>query len=89
MHHLPSLLFLLYHSQHYYKNIKSFAFVDPLFVLQITEYLCCMLACMCLLQMVNTEVSRDKVKQFFQFVPQCIKIYFSFNYYEYRKKSLF
>ncbi|XP_072754654.1 uncharacterized protein [Anoplolepis gracilipes] len=31
--------------------------------MKITEYLCCMLACMCLLQMVNTEISRDKIER--------------------------
>lgn len=28
--------------------------------MKITKYFCCTLACMCLLKMVNTEVSRDK-----------------------------
>ncbi|XP_029669931.1 cardioactive peptide-like [Formica exsecta] len=31
--------------------------------MKITKYLCCILACMCLLQMVNTEVSRDKFER--------------------------
>ncbi|XP_011268671.1 cardioactive peptide-like [Camponotus floridanus] len=31
--------------------------------MKITEYLCCMLACMSLLQMVNTEVSKEKFER--------------------------
>ncbi|XP_032676155.1 cardioactive peptide-like isoform X2 [Odontomachus brunneus] len=28
--------------------------------MKVTEYFCCALACMCLLKVVNTEISRDK-----------------------------
>lgn len=31
--------------------------------MKITEYICCTLACMCLLKMANTEVSRDKFER--------------------------
>ncbi|XP_014489379.1 PREDICTED: cardioactive peptide isoform X2 [Dinoponera quadriceps] len=31
--------------------------------MKVTEYLCCALACMCLLKVANTEISRDKFER--------------------------
>lgn len=59
-------LFFIPHPSHFAKlpsGSRALRLLIFCLVRQVTEYLCCVFACVCLLKVANTEISRDKVNK--------------------------